>query len=144
MKQKIIWVIITLVFFTRLQAQKDSLRLRCPIDKATVVPPSKENLKVNPDDLCVVIVSVNDTTVLACTGGRISNVEMNEGKWDVVFYYKDYYFWYVGLASVDVRRNQVIKKGQAIGRVKSGETMEFLLFQFETPLDPMKYLDCKK
>jgi hypothetical protein len=125
-------------------AQKDSLWLQCPLNEATVVPPPKNVIHYDEPDLCIVLVSVPDTVVKACYNGRVTNVQQtDDGKWDVVFYYKDFYFWYSGLAKVTVKRNDNLKVGQPVGLVGPGEKMEMLLFKFETPLDPVKYLNCK-
>lgn len=129
---------------------QDSIRLRCPLDEAVVVPPSKQAIRYDPPDLCIVLTSTPDSTVKACIDSRVTNVEQNEeGSWDVVIFYrnrrtnKDYYFWYTGLNRVIVRRNDVLKVGQAIGHISPGGKMEMLMFEFETQLDPSKYLDCK-
>ena len=138
-------LIVLLVLPLNLVAQKDSIWLVCPLNGATVVPPPKNAIRYDPPDLCVVLTSIPDTVVKACFTGRVTNVEQTEdGKWDVVFYYKDYYFWYSGLAKSIVKRNDNLKAGQPVGYITPGEKMELLLFNFETPLDPTKYLDCKR
>jgi hypothetical protein len=125
-------------------AQKDSVWLQCPLNDATVVPPPKNVIHYDEPDLCIVLVSVPDTVVKACYNGRVTNVQQtDDGKWDVVFYYKDFYFWYSGLAKVNVRRNDNLKTGQPVGFIASGQKMEMLMFNFETPIDPIRYLDCK-
>jgi hypothetical protein len=127
-----------------LQAQQDSVWLQCPLDEAMVVPPPKNVIHYDQPDLCIVLVSKPDTAVKACITGKVTNVEQTEdGKWDVVFYYKDYYFWYSGLSKVIVRRNEVVKVGQALGYLTPGNQMEMLLYKFETQLDPTRYLSCK-
>ncbi len=124
--------------------QKDSVWLQCPLTDAMVVPPPKNVIHYDEPDLCIVLVSKPDTTVKACITGKVTNVEQtDDGKWDVVFYYKDYYFWYSGLSKVIVRRNDVIKVGQAVGYIGRGDKMEMLLYKFETQLDPVRFLDCK-
>jgi Peptidase family M23 len=129
---------------TTLFAQKDSIWLQCPLNEATVVPPPKNVIHYDEPDLCIVLVSVPDTVVKACYNGRVTNVQQTEdGKWDVVFYYKDFYFWYSGLEKVIVKRNDNLKTGQPVGYVGIGQKMEMLLFNFETPVDPIRYLDCK-
>ena len=133
-----------------LLAQKDSIWLTCPLNNAIVVPPPKDAIRYDPPDLCIVLVSKPDTIVKACIDGRITNVERNdEGTWDVVFFYKDrlrnkeYYFWYAGMKNTIVKRNEMVKTGQEIGTINSGEKIEMLMYEFETQLDPTKYLDCK-
>jgi Peptidase family M23 len=151
MKSMVKVSLLALLFYfpCELNAQKDSLQkdsvwLQCPLNDASVVPPPKSAIQWDEPDLCIVIQSVPDTVAKACYAGRVSNVQMNEeGKWDVVFYFKDYYFWYAGLEKVLVKKNENLKAGQAIGYIAKGGRMEMLLFKFETPLDPTKYLNCK-
>lgn len=140
--------IIALLLPMSLLAQ-DSLRLKCPLNEAVVVPPSKNAIRYDPPDLCVVLTSKPDTTVKACIESRVTNVEQNEeGTWDVVLFYrnrrtnKDYYFWYTGLSKTIVRRNDVLKVSQPLGYITPGGKMEMLMYEFETQLDPSKYLDC--
>jgi hypothetical protein len=139
---------LLVIFFllpATLQAQKDSIWLKCPLEEAIVVPPPKNIMRFDEPDLCIVLVSVPDTTVKACITGRVSNVVQNDdGKWDVVFYYRDYYFWYSGLSKAIVRRNDNVKTGQSLGYIEPGGKLEFLMYNFETPMDPVRYLDCKK
>lgn len=133
-----------------LLAQNDSLHLVCPLNDAFVVPPPKNAIKFDPPDLCISLSSKPDTMVKACIDGRVTNVEQNdEGGWDVVFFYidrrtkKEYYFWYAGMKRAIVKRNDFLKAGQPIGVIDPGAKVEMLMYQFETQLDPTKYLDCK-
>ena len=70
-----------------------------------------------------------------------------EGKYGVVIFSKinnkDYYFWYTGLNKTIVSKNTLIKAGQAIGYIEPGGRVEMLMYQFETPVDPTRYLDCR-
>ncbi len=137
-------VILFFLLPLTLVAQQDSIWLKCPLDEAVVVPPPKNIMKFDQPDLCIVLASVPDTVVKACITGRVSNVVQNEdGKWDIVFYYRDYYFWYAGLAKPLVRRGDNLKTGQPIGQIAKGGSLEFLMYNFETPVDPVRYLDCK-
>jgi len=43
-----------------------------------------------------------------------------------------------------VRRGDNVKTGQPLGYIPIGGKLEFLMYNFETPVDPVKYLDCKK
>ena len=149
MKRTIKLFILLLAFPLSVLSQKDSIRLACPLNEAIIVPPSKAQDNA-PSDLCVVVHSKMDTIVKAVTNGKVASVEENpdeKGKWDVVFYTKyknvEYYFWYTGLSNVVVRRNQVVKEGQPLGYLNTGEKIELLMYDFETPVDPMKYLSCK-
>jgi len=128
-----------------LYAQNDSIWLSCPLEEAMIIPPPKNMIHYEEPDMCIVLVSIPDTVVKACYDGKVTNVQQTEdGKWDVVFYYKDYYFWYSGLQKVTVRRNDNLKAGQPVGFLTPGTNMEMLMFNFETPIDPTRYLGCKK
>ena len=141
--------LILILIPATLPAQSDSIRLACPLDEAVVVPPPKNAIHYDPPDLCVVLMSKPDTTVKAVINARVTNVEVDEeGKYGVVLFAKlrgkDYYFWYTGLSRAVVSRNSIVKVGQPLGFVSSGEKIEMLMFQFETPVDPSKYLDCRE
>src|SRR5689334_18728719 len=82
-------------------AQNDSLRLICPLNDATVVPPPKNQIHYDEQDLCIVLVSFPDSVVKAIGAGRITNVEYTEESGNGVVLFsrikgKDYYFWYTG------------------------------------------------
>lgn len=133
-----------------LMAQTDSIRIACPLNEAVVVPPPKNAIKYDIEDLCIVLTSIPDTIVKAVANARVTNVVQNpddNDKWEVVIFCKyknrDYYFWYTGLVNVVVRRNENIKLGQPLGNIKPGGKIEFLMYDFETQVDPTKFLDCK-
>lgn len=132
-----------------LLAQVDStFKLQCPLEDATVVPPPKNAIHYDPPDLCIVLMSKPDTVVKSVINARVTNTEIDEdGKHGVVLFAKikgqDYYFWYTGLSRSFVRRHDNVKAGQAIGNIAPGGKIEMLMYQFETPVDPTKYLDCK-
>ena len=135
-----------------LMAQSDSIRLTCPLNEAVVVPPPKNAIKYDPPDLCIVLTSVPDTIVKACTNARVTNVvqsEEEDGKWEVVIFCKyknkEYYFWYTGLEKVIVKKNEALKEGQTLGFIKPSGRIELLMYDFETPVDPTKFLvGCQK
>lgn len=134
-----------ILFSSSLFAQQDSVWLHCPLDQAIVVPPPKNIMKFDEPDLCIVLVSIPDTVVKAVVTGRVSNVVQNDdGKWDVVFYYRDYYFWYSGLSKPLVRRGDNLKTGQPVGYIPVGGNLEFLMYNFETPMNPVRFLSCNK
>lgn len=131
-------------------AQTDSIRLSCPLTEAVIAPPPKNAAGVPEGDLCIVVQSKGDTAVKAVVSGKITSVEQNPdepGKWDIVFFTKfknrDFYFWYTGVGTPIVRRNQVVKDGQPLGFIKAGDKIEMLMYDFETPVDPSKYINCK-
>ena len=117
---------ILLILPVGVYAQQDSIWLKCPLEDAIVVPPPKNVMKFDEPDLCIVLVSIPDTVVKA------------------VFYYRDYYFWYSGLSKVLVRRGDNVKTGQPLGNIPLGGSLEFLMYNFETPMDPIRFLECKK
>lgn len=135
----------------RLLAQNDSIRLLCPLNNAIVVPPPKNVIHYDEPDLCIVLQSIPDSVVKACSAGTITNVTKSDeenGGWEVVMFTrhknKEYYFWYSGLEKISVRRNEGVKTGQALGIIKPGGRIELLMYDFETQVDPTKYLDCKE
>ena len=141
---------LTALLFSSAVFSQDSIRLSCPLNDAVVVPPPKNQLQYDQPDLCIVLVSIPDTVVKAVTAGRITNVSPSpddEGKWDVVMFRKynnkEYYFWYVGLEKSIVKRLDTVKEGQPLGIISSGQKIEMLMFDFETPVDPLKHMDCK-
>ena len=139
---------ITCTFATTAIAQTDSLKLICPLDGAIIVPPPKNTMKYDIEDLCIVLISRPDSVVKAIGGGRITNTEFTEeGANGIVLFSringKDYYFWYTGLNKLLVKRNQTVKVGQALGYVSPGEKIELVMYEFETQIDPLKHLSCK-
>lgn len=130
-------------------AQVDTtFRLQCPLLDATVVPPPKNAIQYDPPDLCIVLMSKPDTVVKSVIDARVTNTEIDEdGKHGVVLFARikgqDYYFWYTGMTRALVRRHDVVKAGQPVGNIAPGGRVEMLMYQFETPIDPTKYLDCK-
>jgi hypothetical protein len=129
-------------------AQSDSFRLICPLNDATIVPPPQNVIHYDEPDLCIVLQSIPDSLVKSVGNGRVTNTEFtDESKGGVVLFVKikgkDYYFWYTGMTRLLVKRNDVVKIGQPLGIAGPGERIELMMYEFETPLDPMKYLDCK-
>lgn len=144
MKRQTCLVLVALLTASLVSAQADSVWLRCPLDEAVIVPPPKNIMQFDQADYCVVLQSVPDTLVKACTLGRVSNVaQTEEGTWDVVFFYRDYYFWYSGLDQVFVRKNDNLKSGQPLGSIRQGTHLEMTMYKFETPLDPVRFMNCR-
>lgn len=129
-------------------AQADSIRLTCPLNEAIVVPPPKNVIHYDQEDLCVVLKSIPDSVVKSAGTGRVTNTEYTEdSKNGIVLYLKlkgkDYYIWYTGLDKLLVRRNDVVKAGQPLGYVSAGGKIELIMYEFETPVDPIRFFDCK-
>ena len=150
--KRLVKLCLLLCFFLpkSLLAQNDSIRLYCPLNEAVVVPPPKNVMHYDIPDLCIVLQSIPDTVVKACSAGTITNVTKSEdenGGWEVVIFTryknKEYYFWYSGLDKIVVRRNEAVKPGQALGIIKPGGKIELLMYDFETQVDPTRFLECK-
>jgi len=139
---------LLLIFFCLplhlLAQKKDTLRLTCLLDNATEHQ-EKQAINSGQKELKIILSSATDTMVKACTDAVISTIEKDEeGKWDIVFYHKDYWFWLTGLSKVVVRKDQKVKTGDTIGILMAGQKIELLLYDFETPVDPKKYMNCSK
>ena len=125
-----------------LAQKKDSLRLTCLLNNATEHE-EKAAINLGQKELKLILSSATDTLVKACTDAVISTVQRDEeGKWEIVFYRKDYWFWVNGVSKAMVRKDQRVKAGDAIGVIAPGEKIELLLYDFETPMDPKKYMQC--
>ena len=125
-----------------------NIRLMCPLNDAIIVPPPKNVIHYDEPDLCIVLQSVPDSIVKSVGTGRVTNTEFtDESKGGVVLFVKlngkDYYFWYIGMNKLLVKRNDVVKLGQPLGYISPGERVELMMYEFETPVDPINYLDCK-
>ncbi|MET0464696.1 MAG: hypothetical protein ABW007_16145 [Chitinophagaceae bacterium] len=122
---------------------KDSLSISCILLNAKDITPKKR--EDGMEELKLVLSSDTDTTVRAGMDAVISKVQRTqEGKWEVVYYHQDYWFWMSGISKVTVRPNQKVKAGDPIGINEPGEPVELLVYDFETPVDPKKYLTCGK
>jgi hypothetical protein len=128
-----------------LAQKKDTLKLSCPLNDAVEPPAEKQPYSLGIPDVKIILTSSSDTTVKAVIDGTITNVMRDdEGKWQIIFYNKDYYFWYSGISKVTVSKGQKLQNGQAIGYIQPGQKIELKVYDFETPLDPKEYLDCLK
>ena len=123
--------------------KKDSLRLTCPFDHGTGREP-KEAFSWEPKDLKVIMISNADSIARSCINGTVSNVNPAEdGGYEIVIYYKNYYFWYYGVEKPLVKKNDNVSARQAIATYKKGSELEFRMFKDEKPLDPREMLECK-
>lgn len=138
------WLLVMLLMPLSLLAQKkDTLRLNCLLDNPIVALDEKPGINVGAKELKIVLSSTTDTLVKACTDAVISVVQRDEeGKMEIVFFHKDYWFWLSGLSKAVVRKHQKVKTGDVIGHLKPGDKIELLLYDFETPIDPKKYMKC--
>ncbi len=143
--QKSLWLAFLFLPFSLVAQQKDSLRLICLLDNATEHAEEKHVINLGQKDLKIILSSPTDTLVKACTDAVINAVQRDEeGNWDVVFNHKNYWFWLSGISKPAVRKDQKVKTGDTIGYLTPGQKIELLLYDFETPLDPKKYMSCGK
>jgi hypothetical protein len=142
------WYLLIAVFclpLTLLGQRKDSLKLICPLNEAIEPPAEKLPYSLGVTEVKIVLSSPTDTTVKACAAGTITNVMRDDdGTYIVMFNSKDYYFLYSGITKTSARKGLRVAQGDAIGVLKPGGRLEFQLYDFETPLDPKKYLNCVK
>ena len=126
-----------------LWAQKDIDRLKCPFEHGSGREP-KEPYTWEPRDEKIIMISQVDTIVRSCINGTVSNVNTTEDKrYEIVVYYKDYYFWYYGVAKPLVKKGQNVTAGQGIGTYTFGTEMELRMFKHEEQIDPRDLMECK-
>lgn len=122
---------------------QDNLKLACPFDKGTGREP-KEAFTWDPKDEKVIMISMNDTIARSCIEGTVSNVsQADEGGYEIVIFYKDYYFWYYGVSAPLVKKGERVTVRQPIASYTKGNELEFRMFKNEKPLDPRPFLECK-
>ena len=141
------YLLIVFLFFPLylLAQKKETLRLTCLLDDATEHAPEKQAINPGQTELKIILSSSTDTLVKACADAVISTIQRDEeGKWEIVFNHKNYWFWLSGLSKVAVRKDQKVKTGDALGYLIPGQKIELLLYDFETPIDPKKYMNCRK
>ena len=144
MKHTIISAAFILFFFYGNSQVKDTLIMVCPLQNGIMKSPSQVGYGYK-GDVKIIITSVADTMLLSPVDGKIDLISMGEGgRYEVVMHHKDYNIWLVGVSKVLVKKNDILKKGQPLAKVKPGDEIEFLLFNNEEPIDPKKYLNCKQ
>lgn len=138
--------LLIVCFPCSLVAQKKDLpQLPCFFNNSIQHTPEKAAVNQGQEEPKLIVSSATDTLVKACIDATISNVQKGEeGKWEIVFYHKDYWFWLSGVDKPSVRKDQKVKTGDAIGTLQVGQKLELLLYDFETPIDPKKYINCGK
>src|SRR5215510_10289705 len=77
-------------------AQADSIRLICPFENGSGREP-KEAYTWDPPEKKIIMITKKDTIIRSCINATVSNVNpIEDQRFEVVIYYKDYYFWYYG------------------------------------------------
>jgi len=124
-------------------AEKFDKRLLCPFENGMGREP-KEAFSWDPPDQKVIMISKTDTAIRSCIDAKVLKINSTEdGRYEIVIYYKEWYFWYYGISKALVNVNQQIKAGQVLGNYTFGTEMEFRMFKDEEPMDPREFLDCK-
>ena len=128
-----------------LAQKKDTLKLACLLNDAIELT-EKQAVNLGQKELKLVLASSTDTLVKACADVVISTIQRDadDGTWEILFQQKNYWFWLAGLNKVVVRKDQKIKTGEVLGHLDIGKKIELLLYDFETPIDPKKYMNCWK
>lgn len=123
--------------------EKFDQKLLCPFENGMGREP-KEAFTWDPPDKKVIMMSKVDTAIRSCIDAKVLSINPTEdGRFELVIYYKEYYFWYYGIMKALVNVNQQIKAGQVLGNYKIGQEMEFRMFKDEEPIDPREFLECK-
>lgn len=118
-------------------------KLLCPFENGMGREP-KEAFTWDPPDKKVIMISKVDTAIRSCIDAKVFTINPTEdGRFEMVIYYKDYYFWYYGITKALVNVSQNIKAGQVLGTYTKGQEMEFRMFKDEELMDPRALLDCK-
>lgn len=123
--------------------QKFDQKLLCPFENGMGREP-KEAFSWDPPDKKVIMMSKIDTAIRSCIDAKVLSINPTEdGRFELVIYYKEWYFWYYGITKALVNVNQVIRAGQVLGTYTFGQEMEFRMFKDEEPMDPRGFLECK-
>jgi len=123
--------------------QKFDQKLLCPFENGMGREP-KEAFSWDPPDKKVIMISKIDTAIRSCIDAKVLSINPTEdGRFELVIYYKEWYFWYYGITKALVNVNQVIRAGQVLGTYTFGQEMEFRMFKDEEPMDPRGFLECK-
>ena len=124
-------------------AQKELPKLACPFENGSGKEP-KEAFSWQPKDEKIIMMSNIDTLIRSVVTGTVSNVSPTEdNSYEIVVYYKNYYFWYYGVNKPMVKKGQNVTAGQSIGTYKFGTELELRMFKDEDPMDPRDLLECK-
>ena len=151
MKKKILLLAWLILIIGSVFGQKDKgkegqqfdKRLLCPFENGMGREP-KEAFSWDPPDKKVIMISRTDTAIRSCIDAKVLSINPTEdGRYEIVIYYKEWYFWYYGISKALVNVNQQIKAGQVLGNYTFGQEMEFRMFKDEEPMDPRQFLECK-
>lgn len=124
-------------------ADEEAPPFACPLREAKAHVDSASLRLFGSQDLKLIISSQTDSLVKSTADAVITAVQKEaDGSYEIVFNYEDFWFWLSGIEQPLVRPQQRVKKGEPIGKLHPGAKLEILLFDFETPADPLEYLPC--
>ncbi|RYY53858.1 MAG: hypothetical protein EOO09_16500 [Chitinophagaceae bacterium] len=122
---------------------KDSIVIGCIITGQTIAPDDGVLDALGEKELKMVVSSPTDTTVLSPWDLVVSSVRrMEDGTYELVASHQDYWFWFSGIGKTRSYKGQVLKKGDKIGVQETGQKIELLVYDFETPVDPKLFQRC--
>lgn len=130
------------------KGKEEKIVLVCPFEHGSGREP-KEAFTWDPPDQKVIMISHVDSIIRSCISGEVLNVSStDDGKYEIVIGYKDFYFWYYNVEKALVNTRQAVKAGQTIGIYKFGDELEFRMFKEMKDtepqmMDPRDLLECK-
>ncbi len=123
--------------------KKDHLELACVLQGQTIKAKEKAVFSNQDEELNVFLLSATDSVVKAPVDLTVTTIKRTEeGAYELVAHHDDYWIWFTGIEKVSVTKQQKLLKGQPLGTMQPGHALELLLYDFETPLDPVKYIRC--
>ena len=151
MKRKILLLAGLILIIGSVFGQKNKAKTEEKFDKKLLCPfangmgrEPKEAFTWDPPDKKVIMMSKVDTAIRSCIDAQVLSINPTEdGRFEIVIYYKEYYFWYYGITKALVNVHQQIKAGQVLGTYTFGHEMEFRMFKDEEPMDSREFLECK-
>ena len=150
MKRSLILLLALIIGAGSVYSQKDKGKKDGKFDKKLLCPfaqgmgrEPKEAYTWDPPDMKVIMISKVDSAVRCCIDAKVLSINPTEdGRYELVIYYKEYYFWYYGITKALVNINQVIKAGDVLGTYTFGQELEFRMFKDEEMMDPREFLEC--
>lgn len=125
------------------QTQEKEEGFKCPLLNARQHIDSAAIKLFGTEDLKLIISSSTDSLVKAPADGVVLSVlKLPGGLYELVFQVDDFYFWFSGLQQTDLKGQQNVQAGQALGKLKTGNKLELLLFDEQQPVHPLEYLPC--
>jgi len=117
-------------------------KLLCPFERGIDREP-KEAYTWDQIDKKIILISHLDSLIRACIDSKVLSINPTEdGRYEVVIFYKEFYFWYYGINKVLVNAKQILKAGDVLGTYIKGQELEFRMYKDEEMMDPREFLQC--